>query len=402
MEQVKHKMIERLKRVNPKGMQTTIMIAFTVISTAIMLILGTVMYVAFSVSSRQEVIQSSQNLMEQTGEKLEDYLLSMRQISDAVYYNVIKESDFASQDKNIQRGMNLLYEANRDKLRSIAVYNNYGSLMAAEPVAAQKENPDVTRQEWYQQAMDEVENMHFSVPHIQNLFEDAAFRYHWVVSLSRAVEITENGVPQLGILLVDMDYSSISRMMKQINTFTNGQYYYLCDSNGQIIYHNRQMQISEGISRENSAAAAEYKDGVYDETFEGVHRKVLVNTIGYTGWKLVGVIPYEAFTLGMVGMRYFILMLMLLMAMMLVIINRVISVRISSPILKLNDSVVEYEAGEKPEIYIGGSREIRHLGHSIQERSCWSRPRGGRVSWMPCRARSILISFIIHWNLLCG
>ena len=61
------------------------------------------------------------------------------------------------------------------------------------------------------------------------------------------------------------------------------------------------MQISEGISRENSAAAAEYKDGVYDETFEGVHRKVLVNTIGYTGWKLVRVIPYEAFTLGMVG-----------------------------------------------------------------------------------------------------
>ena len=170
MGQVKHKMIERLKRVNPKGMQTTIMIAFTVISTAIMLILGTVMYVAFSVSSRQEVIQSSRNLMEQTGEKLEDYLLSMRQISDAVYYNVIKESDFASQDKNIQRGMNLLYEANRDKLRSIAVYNNYGSLMAAEPVAAQKENPDVTRQEWYQQAMDEVENMHFSTPHIQNLF----------------------------------------------------------------------------------------------------------------------------------------------------------------------------------------------------------------------------------------
>ena len=211
MEQVKHKMIEHLKRVNPKGMQTTIMIAFTVISTAIMLILGTVMYVAFSVSSRQEVIQSSQNLMEQTGEKLEDYLLSMRQISDAVYYNVIKESDFASQDKNIQRGMNLLYEANRDKLRSIAVYNNYGSLMAAEPVAAQKENPDVTRQEWYQQAMDEVENMHFSVPHIQNLFEDAAFRYHWVVSLSRAVEITENGVPQLGtssMALAEAAYSA--------------------------------------------------------------------------------------------------------------------------------------------------------------------------------------------------
>ena len=57
---------------------------------------------------------------------------------------------------------------------------------------------------------------------------------------------------------------------------------------------------------------------------------------------------------------------MLLMAMMLMIINRIVSVRISSPILKLNHSVIEYEAGEKPKIYIGGSTEIRHLGTSIQ------------------------------------
>lgn len=59
-------------------------------------------------------------------------------------------------------------------------------------------------------------------------------------------------------------------------------------------------------------------------------------------------------------------MLILLMAMMLVVINRMISVRISSPILKLNESIMEYEAGEKPEIYIGGSLEIRHLAYSIQ------------------------------------
>ena len=34
--------------------------------------------------------------------------------------------------------------------------------------------------------------------------------------------------------------------------------------------------------------------------------------------------------------------------------------------LRLNESVKEYEAGEKPEIYIGGTLEIRHLGNSIQ------------------------------------
>lgn len=363
---MKDKYFRRLNKVKPREIQSTIMIAFSLISLSLMMVLGIVMYIRFSNLSRQETVQSTQKLMEQTGENLEDYLVSMRQISDAAYYNVIKENDFASQDQDIQTKMNLLYEANRDNLRSIAVYNNHGSLRMAEPVAAQKEDPDVTRQDWYKQAMDEMENVHFSTPHIQNLFDDGTFRYYWVISLSRVVELTGNGVSQLGVLLVDMDYSSISRMMKQINTLNTEQYYYLCDSSGQIIYHPRQIQISDGIYNENSKAAAGYKDGVYDERFEGESRKVVVNTISYTGWKLVGVIPNATFTHGTVSIRYFIAILVLLMAMMLVVINRVISVRISSPILKLDDSVKGYEAGETPEIYIGGSLEIRHLGHSIQ------------------------------------
>ena len=367
MQKVKNKYLGKLKKIQPQGIQSALMLVFSVISVSIMLVLGIVMYIRFSALSRQEIVQTTQKMMEQTGETLEDYLVSMRQISDTVYYNVIKESDFPDQDQYIQTRMNLLYETNNDSLRSIAIYNSYGSLMAAEPIAQQKEDPDVTRQDWYRQAVGEMENMHFSTPHIQNLFDDGTMRYYWVISLSRAVELTNSGESELGVLLVDMDYSSISRMMRQINESNSGQYYYLCDSNGEIIYHPRQIQIRDGIAAENNEAAAEYKDGVYEESFGGEKRKVIVNTISYTGWKLVGVIPYSTFTQGMLNMRYFIGLLMLLMGMMLVVINRVVAVRISRPILKLNESVKEYEAGEKPEIYIGGSQEIRHLGHSIQK-----------------------------------
>ena len=348
-------------------MQSTVMVTFSVISISIILILAGVMYLRFSALSREESTQSTQKLMEQTGENLEDYLVQMRRISDAVYYNVIKESDFSSQNKEIQRGMNILYEANKDDLRSIAVYNNYGSLITAEPVASQKEDPNVTKQKWYEQAMEEMENLHFSTPHVQNLFDDGSQRYYWVISLSRAVELTVNGDSQLGVLLVDMDYSNISRMMEQMNALGNGQYFYLCDSNGEIIYHQKQAQIKRGMASEDSVRAAQHGDGIYEEDFGGEHRRVIVQNISYTGWKLVGVIPYSAFSLGMLNLRYFILMLMLLMGMMLVVINYVVSVRISRPIMRLNNSVMEYEAGEKPEIYIGGSIEIRHLGQSIQD-----------------------------------
>ena len=304
--------------------------------------------------------------MEQTAENLEDYLVSMRQISDTVYYNVIKESDFSSQEQDIQTKMNLLYEANKDNLQTIALYDRGGNLMAAEPVADQKENIQVSEQSWFVRAAEEMENMHFSTPHIQNLFDDGTQRYYWVISLSRVVELTDKGVSQPGVLLVDMDYSAISRMMKQINTSNNGQYYYLCDSNGEIIYHPRQIQISDGISSENSGAVSEYKDGVYNETFEGEQRQVVVNTISYTGWKLVGVVPRAG--AGDDGHYIFLfgLSMLLFSAFLMAFLNFRISARISDPIRRLEQSVKELEAGaQEVAIREDGCYEVRRLAHSI-------------------------------------
>lgn len=364
---MKNKFQKYMRRWKPEGMQSTVTRAFSLISVSIMLTLGIVMYMKFSSLSQREMIQDTETLVDQTRQRLEEYLAAMRQISDTVYNNVIGENDLSFQESKIQRGMNIVYEANRNHLRSIAVYSESGNLMAAEPVVSQRENKDLTHQSWFQKALEDMENMHFSTPHIQNLFKDGARQNNWVISLSRVVELTDKGAPVTGVLLVDMDFSGVSRMLQRINsnTMDTGQYYYLCDSNGEIIYHRKQREINSGSFRESDAAAT-YKDGVHGEEFEGEHRKLIIKTVGLTGWKLVGVIPESTFTQGMFDMRYFIIMIILLMAMMLAVINRVVSAKISSPILKLDASVREYEAGEKPEIYIGGSREIRHLGNSIQ------------------------------------
>ncbi len=357
-----------MRKINykPGNIQTTIMIAFSIISALIMICMGAMMYWRFADITEENIVENNQKLMDQTVESVEDYLINMRQISDAAYYYVIKENDVSENIDNIHSGMNLLYEANKDKLRSIAVYNQYGSLMAAEPVATQKEEPNVTKQEWFMQAMDRMENIHFSTPHVQNLFDDGTFRYYWVISASRVVELTNGTESQLGVLLVDMDYSGISRMMEQINASGNGQYFYLCDGNGKIIYHPHQVQLDNGMQSESSVKAAKSDEKIYDEYVDGIHRKVIVNSISYTGWKLVGVMPYSIFTTKMTDLKQFVLVLSLLMAMMLAFINRVVAVRISSPIMKLNNSVIKYEKGTEPHIFIGGSKEIRHLGKSIQ------------------------------------
>lgn len=351
----------------PGDIQSMIMTVFSVVSAIILLFVCVVMYWKFFDISQENILDNNQKIMDQAVESVENYLISMRQVSDAVYYDVLKENDILSQSDTIHNGMKLLYEANKQNLRSIAIYNQSGSLIAAEPVVLQKEEPNVTRQGWFIDAMDRMENIHFSTPHIQNLFDDGTMRYYRVISSSRAVEITDGTNNQLGVLLVDMDYSGIARMMEQINTAGNGQYFYLCDRDGEIIYHPHQMQLEHGGQNETNQRAAASKDKVYDEYEGGRHRKVIVNTISYTGWKLVCVMPYSIFVNKMADVNQFVFILMLLVAMMIVFVNRIVSSKISKPIMKLNDSVTKYEEGKESDIYIGGSSEIRHLGMSIQE-----------------------------------
>jgi len=255
---------------------------------------------------------------------------------------------------------------NSDKIESLALYGNEGRLIASEPVAVEKENIDVKGQDWYKNAESAIENVHFSIPHIQNLYEDGLYRYHWVVSLSRYVDINDGEIPGSGVLLVDMKYSVIEDVLKQINDSSEGIYYYMISRDGQMIYHPRKTEMARGLFEENSLKASGYEEGTYEITTDGHKESVVVGNIAYTGWKLIGVVPESVQTARINNFRYYIFTTIMVLMMMLLEGNRLISRKISKPIRKLDESVKTYEAGGKTDIYIGGSSEIRHLGYSVQ------------------------------------
>ena len=107
-------------------------------------------------------MENSVQLLNQAAINLEGHLRNMRWISDAMYYSVIKDKDLAFQ--NMDDEMNLLYEANKDNLVSIACYANDGSLTAAAPINTVKADVDVTTHPWFVDALGQLENFHFSTP----------------------------------------------------------------------------------------------------------------------------------------------------------------------------------------------------------------------------------------------
>ena len=353
------------KNKKTRSMQMTISISFTILSVCCMCLLGVMLYQQFTRKAENLTVENSRQLLNQTTINLEDYLRNMRRISDAMYYTVIKNTDIGSE--SLEDSMNLLYEANKDKLVSVACYTNDGKLTEASPIATEKPGVDVKSQKWFQDAAGELENFHFSTPHVQNLFDDPSYRYYWVVSLSRTVELTRNGNSMLGVLLVDMNYSSIEQLLEKANTDTSGEYVYLMAPDGEIIYHPKQNLIHMGLYEENNTEAAGYEDTTVKENFHGEKRLVTVKTISYTGWKLISVVPMKSFSMGMTGMRNLVVLLVALTVLAVVILNQMVSARISKPLRRLNDSVKEWEAGNmNPDIYIGGSMEVEHLGKTLR------------------------------------
>lgn len=348
------------------SIQYILSLSFTAVAVVGMALMGLALFLRFSSSSNAQAEESSQQVLAQVNRNMDNYLRAMMRVSNTVYYQVIKDLDLATEE-DLESSLDLLYENNRDSLVSIAVFSQEGQLIAAAPLAGLKASVFPHRETWFTTAMDQIENLHFSTPHVQNLFEDPDHRYRWVVSLSRQVELTRKGSIESGVLLVDMNFSGIEQICKDVTLPYSQGYLYLIDGSGELIYHPRQQLIYAGLLEENNLSAADYSDGTHTETFQGQRRSVTVKTVGYTGWKLVGVVPRANMLDNYGQLMLFFLFVVFFSIFLLVFANLRLSEWITAPMKHLDRAVKELESGrEQVDFTVDGPYEVEHLSRSIQ------------------------------------
>lgn len=263
-----------------------LVLSLTIIVIVAVLSIGIVLYSAFYSSMTDSMAKNQRQILEQVNLNLDNYLRSMMGVSDTMYYRVIKNANLA--ETGISNEMSLFYDAHRDKLVSLAVFSDAGEVIAAYPLSSLKPTASVVEQDWFLRAQNQIENLHFSTPHVQNLFDNLDFRYNWVVSLSRKIDMTYDGEIRHGVLLVDMNVSGIEQICRRVNLGING-YVYIVDRSGELIYHPAQQLIYAGLVGESNEFAASQSDGSRAENFNGQSRFISTKTVGYTGWKIVAV-----------------------------------------------------------------------------------------------------------------
>lgn len=241
-----------------KDIRFVISICFTIVAVCGSIFIGTSMYLRFSAANEAALEENNKRIVNQVNMSLDGYLRNLMKVSDTMRYRVLQNCDMAEQSFNSD--MNLLYESNRESIVSIAVFDKQGNLIDATPLARLKKTADPKKESWFYEAQFKMENIHFSTPHVQNLFEDVDYKYKWVVSLSRSVELITKGKTEAGILLVDMNFSGIEQIFKNIDLGKSG-YVYLMSNRGEIIYHPRQQLIYSNLEQENNIKATKYEDG---------------------------------------------------------------------------------------------------------------------------------------------
>ena len=346
------------------SIQMILSLSFTAVAVVGMVFMGLTLFLRFSYTTNAQQAENSQRLLSQVNWNLDAYLRGMMRISDTAYYNVIKNIDL--DEDSLTPALELLYGSNRDSIVSMAVFSEEGELLSATPLRTLKNSVSPQREDWFVQAMDKIENLHFSTPHVQNLWSDVDERYRWVVSLSRYVELSRGGAIEGGVLLLDMSFDGIEQICKDVE-LDDGGYLYLIDDSGEIIYHPRQQLIYAGLQQENNLVAAGYTDGSHEEQFQGQSRQVTVKTVGYTGWKLVAVVPRESLWTNYSQLVLFFLFVVLFSIFLLVFVNLRLSEWITAPVKKLDRAVKDLEARRSDvDFDVGGPTEVEHLSHSIR------------------------------------
>lgn len=365
-ENLKHEIFSRISKtftsivhLRLKSIQFAISASFIFVTIAAMLFVGFTLSNRFSSMSEQTASINTRQIIDQVNNNLNFYLETMMEISDSLNDSLNTGEDIRSSKFTGQ--MNDILGTRKD-IVSLVVFSPYGQLMAGAPLDKIKPKVNVKNEDWFKAPFREPANLYFSSPHVQNLFEG---QHSWVITLSREVTFSRDGKKMEGLLLVDMNFSSIDQLCQEASLGKKG-YIYLIDSNGNIVYHPQQQLINAGLKHENVEDVVKHVFGSFFDYYNGQKRLITIETVNYCRWRIVGVAYMDEMTVLQKDIVKSALWVLLIGIISCAAISAFLSAKISQPIKQLEKSMKMVENGRfDVNIDVTGEAEVAQLSRTF-------------------------------------
>ena len=235
-----------------------------------------------------------------------------------------------------------LYKANTEIKRdmvSIFLFDSAGRRLLG-PELDYLSVPSVTSLPWFLPALEMKEIFHFHAEQEASLAED---REEDVISVSKAIEYSKNGVAAVGVLLIELNNEAIIDLARKTNLGDSGHLLIL-DEYGKLLYS------SERQPWDLTSASLEIASGM----FIGGERAVIghldmyinVNTLAQTRWRIVTVSNVNEINNAMSRLGGILLLIFLISIAVSALVAAVISMRVSRPINQLKTAMLKIEEGD--------------------------------------------------------
>ncbi len=188
-------------------------------------------------------------------------------------------------DASLNEHLLLLKRQNED-ISSLALFSEDGTVLFA-TTPTQRQSPlDIRESAWFRRALaTRPSTVSISPPRLQSAYSG---HYVWVATLSTQVAYSRLGREETGVLSMDMHFNAISDLLSQIKLGESG-YVYLLGPESELIYHDQLSLIKLGIRQENIDPVLKNVFGEFEDTLNGRERYIVVQTVSFTRWRLVGV-----------------------------------------------------------------------------------------------------------------
>lgn len=345
-------------------LKQVIWFSFTATAMATALVMGISFYGRFLAQIKDTFREENQFLMEQASYSFSNHLRNMMKVSDSLYYSVIKKTDM--EIESVTDSFQLMYDTNKDHIERIALFSMDGRLLESAPAGKMSKGTNIKKEDWYWDTLASEENICLGKPEVAHLFEPSRQEYTRVVPMTRVVQMTVGDHVERGILLIQLKHNDFQDVFSNI-LLGGGSYLYLTDADGEIIYHPQQELVKSGYLEEaidlNSIPSSGIVKNIGDK-----QREYFVKTVGYTGWKIIGVTQTDGIALNTFKSSMFIAFLTLFFLSIIVVINSFLSKRVSAPMGRLEEAVNRIEAGNlDTDIEPSGFYEVWHLGRAIDK-----------------------------------
>lgn len=265
-----------IKKLRFNSLQVILSFVMLGLSLTAVLVISLIICVHANKTINHSINQNNVQIVGDVTNSIDSYISEMESISDTIADLLVTEPV----ESLNSRTMVFL----REDIQTIAVFDETRNAIFCTDNRKIRDDLNLTRQSWFTGATVKDSQYLLSVPHVQRLFRGS---YPWVITMTRGVSWTQQGVVHNGIIMVDMNFSCIKDLCTR-NLENNG-YLYVVGNDNDIIYHPMQQMIYAGIIPNSYKNTSQLKDGTKEIANGTDTLAVAVKTLSRATWRVVGV-----------------------------------------------------------------------------------------------------------------